>query len=181
MSDAPQYGAFASPEEQRARSGQGEAKYVSDPALVPRDMPPEDVAAPRHPGQREPVTQGRLVDRVVTIALMAFGLYSILGGIRVFTDPYALADALGMRDVVLSDPASIKTVGVVAIVVMLLGWAGTVWLLWRRHTRRKSMWWIALLAGILFTIIGALMVAVPFAMDPAVLEMFATMQGIELP
>jgi hypothetical protein len=43
------------------------------------------------------------------------------------------------------------------------------------------MWWIALIAGVAFTIVGALIVAVPFAMDPAVLEKFAELQGIELP
>lgn len=177
----PQFGAYASSDEQLARSGQAPQRHVSDPALVPRDMPPEDPATPRRPGQREAVGQGTLIDRIVTIAMMAFGLYSIIGGIRVYTDPYALAAAIGMDGLELSDAGALRTAGVVAIVVMLLGWAGTVWLLWRRHTRRKSMWWIALIAGVVFTFVGALIVAVAFAMDPAVLERFASMQGIELP
>lgn len=177
----PQFGAYASSDEQRARSGQEPQKYVSDPALVPRDMPPEDPAATRRPGQREQVSQARLIDRIVTIAMMAFGLYSILGGIRAYTDPYALAAAIGMSDIELSDAGALRTAGIVSIVVMLLGWAGTAWLLWRRHARRKSMWWIALIAGVVFTLIGALIVAVAFAMDPAVLERFASMQGIEVP
>jgi hypothetical protein len=177
----PQFGAYASPEEQRARSGQDAPKHVSDPALVPRDMTPEETVAPRRPGQRDQVSQGALIDRIITVALMAFGLYSILGGIRVYTDPYSLVAAIGMSGIELSDPGALRVAGIVSIVVMLIGWAGTVWILWRRNSRRKTMWWIALIAGVAFTIVGALIVAVPFAMDPAVLEKFAELQGIELP
>lgn len=177
----PQFGAYSSPEEQRARSGQDVPKRVSDPALVPRDMPPEDAAAPKRPGQYEQVSQATVVDRVITVALMAFGLYSVLGALRSYTDPYALLDAIGMSDVELTDPAGLRVAGIVSIVVMLIGWVGTVWILWRRHARRKTMWWIAVIAGIVFTIVGALIVAVPFAMDPAVLQKFAELQGIELP
>jgi len=176
----PQFGAYASSEEQRARTGHDAAKHVSDPALVPRDMPPEDPAGPRRPGQREQVGQATLIDRVITVALMAFGLYSILGGIRVYTDPYALVDAIGMSGIELTDPTALRAAGIASIVVMLLGWVGTAWMLWRRHTRRRTMWWLALIAGIVFTIVGALIVAVPFAMDPAVLDKFADLQGIDL-
>jgi len=177
----PQFGAYSSPEEQRARSGQDAPRRVSDPALVPQEMPPEDVAAPRRPGQHEQVSQARVIDRVITVALMAFGLYSVLGTIRVYTDPYYLVDAVGMKGIELNDPDGLRIAGIVAIVVMLIGWAGTVWLLWRRNARRKTLWWIAVIAGVVFTTIGALIVAVPFAMDPAVLNKFAELQGIELP
>ena len=177
----PQFGAYASPEEQLARSGRAAARQVSDPALIPRDMPPEEPAAQNRPGQRESVSQFTLVDRVLTVALMAFGLYSVVGSFRVYTDPYALVEIIGMTGIELTQAGVIHTAGVISVVVMLLGWTGTVWALWKRGARRKSMWWIAVLAGIVFTVVGALIITIPFAMDPAVLQEFATMQGIELP
>ena len=177
----PKFGAYASNEEQLARINEHMPQPVMDPALIPQDMPPEDPARAARPGSREPVGQLTMVDRVVTVALLAFGLYTVLGSIGTYLDPYSLLDLLGMKGTTLTDPGALKTAGVVSTVLMLLGWAVTVWLVWRRGARRKSMWWIAVIAGIVFTIMGAMIVAVAFAMDPAVLDGFANLQGIELP
>lgn len=172
----PQYGVYASAEEQQVRSGNANAAV--DPALVPRDMPPESGAAPVTRTAHAPQTTGRVMDRVVTIALLAFGLYSIITGIGLYTDPYALLDALRL-DAELSDPDLIQGLGVASIVVMLAGWLATTWFVWRRGAAGKSMWWIALLAGVVFTFIGAMLVAVPLVMDPGVFDAFVAQQGID--
>lgn len=175
----PRYGAYASPEEQAARSGR-EAPVV-DPALVPRDMPPEAPGSPaRRPAAPAPQGRSSLADRIVTILLMAIGLYYVLGSIGLYTDPSALADAMRL-DVELSDYAGQRGAGIAAVVVMLVGWLATVWFLWRRGARGRSMWWIALLAGVVFNFVGTLIVAIPFAMDPNVMQAFMEMQGIEQP
>jgi len=173
----PQYGAYASAAEQQARSGH--ANSAVDPALVPRDMPPESSASSSvRRATEEPQTAGRIMDRVVTIALLAFGLYSIITGIGLYADPYALLDALRL-DADLSDPGLIQGFGVASIVVMFVGWLATTWLVWRRGAAGRSMWWIALLAGVVFTFVGAMLVAVPLVMDPGVFDAFVEQQGIE--
>ncbi|MGO3031866.1 MAG: DUF6264 family protein [Microbacterium gubbeenense] len=171
----PQYGAYASPAEQRARSGQPDPDV--DPALIPRDVPPEWDAAPTRQASGSPATTGRLVDRVVTIALLAFGLYSIITGIGLYTDPDALLGALRL-DADLSDPGLIRGLGMASIIVMLIGWLATTWLVWRRGAAGKSMWWIALIAGVVFTFLGAMLVAVPLAMEPGVSGAVIAQQGL---
>lgn len=168
----PQFGAFATPEEQRVRSGR--AVEPVDPALVPRDMPPG--AEPRAtPGVR----RRGFGDRVATIALLVFGLFMVLDSISAYTDPAALLDALRL-EVELVDYAGQRAAGVVAVVVMLIGWLATTWFVWRRGVAGKSMWWIALIAGVVFTIIGGLIVAIPLVSDPNVFAAFAEMQGVAL-
>lgn len=171
----PQYGAYASAAEQRVRSG--DANSAVDPALVPRDMPPESGSAPASRATHAPQTPARVMDRVVTIALLAFGLYSIITGIGLYADPYALLDALRL-DAELSDPGLIQGLGVASIVVMFVGWLATTWFVWRRGAAGRSMWWIALLAGVVFTFVGAMLVAVPLVMDPGVFDAFVAQQGI---
>lgn len=174
----PQYGAYASSSEQRARSGQPDP--VIDPALIPRDVPPEWDTAPARRADSAPATNGRLIDRVITIALLVFGLYSIITGIGFYTDPDALMDAVRI-DAELSDPGLIRGLGISSIVIMLVGWLATTWFVWRRGTAGKSMWWIALIAGVVFTFVGAMLVAVPLVMDPGVFDAFVEQQGIIVP
>ncbi|WP_221583989.1 DUF6264 family protein [Microbacterium sp. G2-8] len=166
----PQYGQYATPDEQRARGGQTvEPVEPIDPALIPQDTPIE-VAPPRASGPR-------LADRIVTIALLAYGLFNTLSAIPMFTDPTALLDIMGV-DAEVADYAGQRTAGVVAIAVMILGWLATTWLVWRRGSAGKSMWWIALLAGIVFNTIASLMIAIPLVQDPNVFEALMQMQGI---
>ncbi|WP_110589298.1 DUF6264 family protein [Microbacterium suaedae] len=166
----PQFGEYARPEDQAARAGRPVPDI--DPALIPQDGPPES-------GPSKPPKRSRLGDRVVTIALLAFGLYYIVSGIGLYTDPSALLDAMGLDGVEFSDYAAQQTAGVVAVVVVLAGWLATTWFVWRRGAAGKTMWWIALLAGVVFNLVSALIVAVPFSMDPNVLNAILEMQGIE--
>ncbi|WP_197517281.1 DUF6264 family protein [Microbacterium karelineae] len=167
----PQFGEYARPEEQAVRAGHPAPEI--DPALVPQDGPP-DVDPPKRAAPRS-----RLGDRVVTIALLAFGLYNVISGIGLYTDPSALLEAMRIGDVEFADYDALRSAGVAAIVVMMAGWLATTWFVWRRGSAGKSMWWIALLAGIVFSLVGALIVAIPFATDPNVMSAILEMQGID--
>lgn len=173
MSDAggrPQFGEYASSEQQRALSGH--SALASDPALIPRDMPPGVERASPHPPRRTSI-----VDRVVTVALLAFGLFTVLDSIGSYTDPAALIDMLGL-DAELSNYGGQRAAGVAAVAVMLVGWLATTWFVWRRGAAGKSMWWIALTAGVVFTFAGGLIVAIPLVTDPNVFDAFVQMQGL---
>lgn len=162
----PQYGQYATPEDQLSRGGRP-AEPI-DPALIPQDTPVEP--APSRP-------PGRLMaDRIVTIALLAYGLFNTLSAIPMFTDPMALLDIMGV-DAELTDPAGQRSAGVVAITIVIIGWLATTWLVWRRGSAGKTMWWIALLAGVVFNTVASLIVAIPLVQDPNVFDALMQMQG----
>ena len=60
----------------------------------------------------------------------------------------------------------------------MLATAATTWFLWRRGAAGKSMWWIAC-RGVVFTFVGAMLVAVPLVMDPGVYDAFVAQQRLD--
>lgn len=171
----PQYGAYASPDQQRAARGlpPEQAPEPVDPALVPQDTPVDERPA-------APAPRGRIIDRVVTVALLAYGLFNTLGAIPLFTDPSALLGLMQV-DAQLSDYAGARTAGAVSIGVMVVGWLATTWFVWRRGARGKSMWWIALIAGVVFNLIGSAIVAIALVQDPNVLDALMQAQNLAPP
>ncbi|MTE24349.1 DUF6264 family protein [Microbacterium sp. ZXX196] len=170
----PRYGEYASPAEVAARGGVP-AEPI-DPALIPRDAPPAAPAGARPARASAPQGGSRLADRVLTVALLAYGLINTLGAIGMFTDPQQLLDLMQI-DAELADYAGQRMAGVASIVVMLAGWCATTWWVWRRWAAGRSTWWVALVAGIVFTFVGTLIVSVPLIQDPGVLDALLEMQG----
>ena len=75
--DRPQYGEYATPEEQRARIRQPDATLSLDEGVHPGTVP---AAAPQHlaVGETDPGRRGR-IDRIVTFALLALGALLLAG------------------------------------------------------------------------------------------------------
>lgn len=135
-------------------------------------MPPGvEQASPR------PAGRASVVDRVVTVALLAFGLFTVIDSIGSYTDPATLVEMLGL-DAELTNYGGQRAAGIAAVVVMLVGWLATTWFVWRRGAAGKSMWWIALIAGVVFTFAGGLIVAIPLVTDPNVFDAFVQLQGL---
>ena len=67
----------------------------------------------------------------------------------------------------LADPAAGRPWALAAAIVLAVGWLATAYVSWRRLARGKVTWWIPLVAGIVFTVIGGTLVLVPIVMDPA--------------
>ncbi|MGI6877441.1 DUF6264 family protein [Microbacterium sp. gxy059] len=175
----PRFGELATPEEQRQRMGlPAEAPAEpADPALVPQDAPPG--ATPRGAASG-PTPTGVVVDRIVTIAMLAYGIVNTITAIPILTDPAAFFGVIGI-DVVPSDYASHRTAGAVAVGILVVGWMLTTWLAWRRGAKRRSMWWIALLGGVVFTFLSSLVLVVSFLQDPALVDAIMQMQGAVAP
>ena len=81
----PLYGQYATPEEQRARIRQPDATWaletgqsVSPAATPPRQPAPPAGARPPSATTKAAPTRGRLVDRVVTVGLLAYGLFAVV-------------------------------------------------------------------------------------------------------
>jgi len=73
-------------------------------------------------------------------------------------------------DVTLSDPAAGRPFGIAAAVVLAIGWIATALVsLWSLR-RGRLTWWIPLAAGIFFTFVTGVLMAIPLMSDPAVIE-----------
>ena len=168
----PQFGEYATPEEQRARIAQPDASLVYEPAPVIEQAPaaPQTpVAASTAPGQR----RSRPVDRIVTFALLAYGLINVISSFPALVDFTAYAqtmfDLLGV-EATLTDPAAGRPWGIAAALVLAFGWLLTATLSWLSLRRGRLSWWIPLVGGVVFTFASATLVLVPLMSDPAVRE-----------
>lgn len=175
----PQYGEYATPEEQRARIKQPDMTRLletgQDPDALggeaPADSPstaPKPVAAQ----SAAPSTRrGRFTDRVATIALLVYGLVTVVTSIPSMIDYEAyVSTVLGVIgvDAELTDPTAGRPWGIAAALVLAIGWLLTAYLSWRSLARERVTWWIPLVAGIVFTFVASVLLMVPIASDPAV-------------
>lgn len=173
----PQYGEYASPEEQQARIQQPAPQW-QQPVTPTAPVMAETGGTGIHPAQPAPdapsvgaPVRTRLVDRVVTISLLVYGLFNVVTSFPSFLDYGAYAETmfavLGL-DVTLSDPAAGRPYGIAAAIVLALGWIATALVsLWSLR-RGRLTWWIPLAAGILFTFVTGVLMAIPLMSDPAV-------------
>jgi hypothetical protein len=182
----PQYGEYATPEEQRARMrppGPAAQAAAAPPAQSAPPAPtwgasslPGTKPAPK-PGPWPEATPGTRerkphpVDRIVTLALLAYGLINVITSIPSLVDNAAYTETvfklLGVN-ATLSDPAAGKPWGFAAALVMALGWLITAWLSWLSLRRGRLTWWIPLVGGFVFTFVSGVLMLVPLMNDPAV-------------
>ncbi|HEU4808772.1 MAG TPA: DUF6264 family protein, partial [Homoserinimonas sp.] len=132
-----QYGEYASPDEQRRARGHVEPEG-SHPA-TPAAAGAEPASAVRsHP-----------VDRVVTLVLLAFGLFLVLNGIPGYLAmPEVLQgvyDSLGAGTYPAAEVAS--SLGVTALVLQGVIWVATAVLSALAIRRGRLAWWIAVVGG----------------------------------
>lgn len=159
--DRPQYGEYASPEEQRVRAGLPPVEQVpvaSDPVSLQSDVAPP---------------AGRRVGRMITAVLLGIGLVNVLTSIPGFLDLSATFDQtlkmLGLEGS-FSNFAAAKTWGAVAVVVMLAGYAVSVWLSVRRIRRNRSSWWVPLVVFLATMLLVSICLSVPMFGDPAFIQ-----------
>ncbi|MDY0911082.1 DUF6264 family protein [Microbacterium sp. CFBP9034] len=176
----PQYGEYASPEEQQARIRQpdvtwaletGQASPAEAPAVAPTAVAPPLGAAPATPDASARPQRSRAIDRIVTFALLAYGLVNVISAFPAMVDYVAYTDTmfeiLGL-DVELSDPSGGRPWGIAAALVLAFGWLLTALLAWVNLRRGRLSWWIPLVGGIVFTFVAAMLILVPIMNDPAV-------------
>jgi hypothetical protein len=169
----PQYGEYATPEEQRARIRQPDLTRLletgQDPDALKGAAPaaaPSVVATPAG----APMRRGRFADRVITIALLVYGLVNVVTGLPSMIDYGAyvstVLELLGV-DAQLADPAAGRPWGIAAAIVLAIGWLLTAYVSWWNLSRGRITWWIPLVAGIVFTFVSGVLLMVPIVSDPA--------------
>lgn len=158
----PQYGEYATPEEQRARIQRPEVTEALDAGVAPQPEQPVPTAAPA-PATRPGGLRGPLWDRIITGALLAYGLVSTVSTIVQLLDfpRYAesAATILGV-DATYTNLQAGYVWGAAAAFVYGVGWLATTVLTWRRLKRGRIAFWIpiagfvatALIAGVCVTL-----------------------------
>lgn len=170
----PQYGELATPEEQRLAAGLpplGEIPEPLAPVSTPGAEPAGEIPAPlrRHP-----------VDRLVTIALLAYGLFNVI------------ASALSYLDLARVMNESMKILGIegeftnydqgrlwgsIAAVVLVVGWSLTAWAAVRRLRSGRITWWVPLVGAVATMVVVSMCLAVPMFGDPAFMSYVENMGG----
>jgi hypothetical protein len=180
----PQYGEYATPEEQRAHIRQPQASRAIETGQSPDAVAPAAAPTSVSPASVRPAgapSRGRMIDRVVTVALLIYGLLNVtLSAPRMF----ALADGadgyLGLLgfDEPLADTAGARLWGAVAGIVFIAGWLLTAWVSWRMLRRGRITFWVPLVGAVVFSGLAAAFIMVPTLSDPAFLEFARDLAGM---
>ncbi len=166
----PQYGEYATPEQQqeRIRLGGGEPGPVHPPVVERAPVVPAAVPA-AEPGAVPP----RRGDRIVTIALLAYGLYTVVTTVPQLLDYAAFAttwlDMAGI-DAEFTAFAEGRLWGGIGAALFAVGWLLTALLSWRTLSRGRISWWIPLVGALVTTIAVSICLSVPLLSDPAIIE-----------
>lgn len=156
--ERPRFGEYATPDEQRAR--------IREPA--PAAVPPVPVADTEPP---QALPRPRTADRITTLALLVYGLVSVLTTIPSMVDyggfATTLLAALGV-DQALADPAAGRPWGIAAAVVLGGGWLLTAMLSVLALRAGRLSWWIPVVGAVVFNLVSSGLLVVPLMSDPAV-------------
>lgn len=165
-SDRPQYGEYATPEQQRAAAGLPPLDQVT-----PEQVPLAPASAVSEPGRPRPF------DRFLTIVLLAFGVVNVIASVPGFLDLSSSMDltleTLGLEGE-FTNFAAARTWGTAAAAVMITGYMITAWLSIRRLKAQRSAFWVPLVGFVVAMLIVSVCVSVPMLGDPAFLQGLVT-------
>ncbi|MCX7521875.1 DUF6264 family protein [Microbacterium sp. STN6] len=168
----PQYGEYATPDEQRAHTRMPpplEAPAPS-PAPVSDGTRPQD--APAAPAAGHP----RSWDRVLTLALLALGLFNVLSSMSAYLHMDSALSAafaqLGVGDFGAADIAA--PAGVALAVIQPLLWLITAALAVTSLRRGRISFWIPLVGGVVAYIVLVVVLVVVVLNDPAFVSFVQT-------
>ena len=171
----PAYGEYATPEEQRAR--------IQHPGPVSHPAP-----QPTAPGVPLPVAPGRaaaaarvgMADRIITIVLLAYGLYIVVTTAIELSDFSTFAD-MWMKTMGIpgsfTATAQAQAWATAGVIVFAAGWLAAALLSWRAIARGRRAWWIPVVAAVVSWIALAICLTVPLMGDPAVIQWFSDQTG----
>lgn len=117
--------------------------------------------------------RARPIDRLLTVMLLAYGLVTVIMSAISYLDPTSVLDEsmrmLGI-DADFTNYAQAKTWGIVAGVVLIVGWMVTAALSVTRLRARRLTWWVPVVGAVVFTLLAAICLTVPMVGDPAFVE-----------
>lgn len=130
--------------------------------MAPASDEPRSSAVPAHP-----------LDRLVSLGLLAFGLWNVISAVATYLNPSPLMaqmmQMLGISGEFTND-AMAKTWGIAAGAVLIIGWILTAAWTVLRLRRGKIAWWVPLVGGVVFVALASVLLVVPFYSDPAVIS-----------
>lgn len=165
----PQYGEYATPEEQAARIRQPLPEAFQVPPAVPTGPAGWPADAPAERKGPAPATPGRIIDRAVAIALLAYGLLSLASAIPVALDPERLLAPVGL-DAAELGVTTTGVWGILSVLVLAGGWLATAWATWGAHRRGWLLFWIPLAGGLLVNLIAGILLSFPLLANPDVTD-----------
>lgn len=171
-----QYGEYATAEEQQRARGLPEQSAAAVGTDAAHTTPPGETYVPPPRSEPAPSRSAHPVDRIVTLVLLALGLFVWLNGIPGFL---ALADALqavfdqlGAGSYRATEAAA--ALGVAALVVQGIVWALTAASAWFAMSRGRMAWWIPVVGAALYFIASMIIVSVALFADPAFVDSVST-------
>ncbi len=176
----PAYGEYATPEQQRAAMGMP-APEASIPLPAAPVSPRLPVDAPFTPVRPTHATTSaarptRRVDRIITFALLAYGLMTVISSVPQlwhFTDFAQTWMTLAGIDATFTNIAQGDLWGRIGAFVFAAGWVLTAVLSWRAVARARLSWWIPLVGAIVTFLVVTVCLTVPLIGDPAIAGHFA--------
>lgn len=179
---APHYGEYATPEQQRAAirepvespaSEPGRLSASPAPGAQPVQQMPHGVMPTRTASN--PTTSAaqpsRTADRIVTVALLAYGLITVISAVPQLWHfagfAQAWMDLVGI-DATFTNTAQGDVWGRVGAGVFVAGWLLTALSSWRSLARGRLSWWIPLVGAIVSFVIVSVCLTVPLLGDPAI-------------
>ncbi|MGO2519677.1 MAG: DUF6264 family protein [Microbacterium sp.] len=166
----PQYGEFATPEEQRRLAGLPPLDAVINTPAEPVQVAAPD-AAPAKP---------RRWDRIITIALLAYGLINVFtAGMSYLDLPTVMNESMKILGVPgeFTNFEQGKLWGMIAAVLLVIGWVITAWLSVRRLRKGKLTWWLPIVGAAVTMLVVGVCITVPMMGDPAFISYIEGMSG----
>jgi uncharacterized membrane protein YhaH (DUF805 family) len=175
----PQFGEYATPEEQRASiQVPQESAHADEPVPVLASRSAEE--APRPTGGRfvpdstskPAAAAGNSADRIATIALLAIGLFNVLTTVPGLLDlPSTLNAAFERMGLGTFTPTpAASAIGIGLAIFYGLAWLATLAISLRSLRAARLSFWIPLVAGVVVTIVAMICFLVLFFGDPAFME-----------
>lgn len=169
----PQYGEYATPEEQRRLAGLPPLDAVAEEPDATAALPAGSassaapVAVDTAPAA---AANPRRWDRIITIALLAYGMVSVfITGMAYLDLPSLMNDTMKILGVdgEFTNFAQGKLWGTIAAAILVAGWVLTAWISLKRLRTGKLTWWVPLAGAAVTMVIVSICLSVPMMNDPA--------------
>ncbi|MDN3494619.1 DUF6264 family protein [Planococcus sp. APC 4015] len=159
----PEYGEYATPEEQRSRIQQPDVTEALSAGVAPEPAPPAAAASVAH-------RPGSPVNRIVTIGLLAAGAVNVVFSVVSYLD---ILPTIERSMQIMGIPGDFTNVaaaqmwGIVAAVALVIGYALTAIRSLRLLRAGRVSWWVPIVGAVITYVIVSTCLAVPLVNDPA--------------
>ncbi|WIE76372.1 DUF6264 family protein [Curtobacterium sp. MCSS17_007] len=160
--------------ERAARAEPATPSQRSAPGRAPAQRPDGRPAGTALPTSRYGASQ---FDFVVTVGLLAFGLFSVLQSLAVTEVASRVREAFRQQGLQLSDPGALSTAAVVGAISSVVVFALVAWWSLRRLRARKWTFWVPLLGGGVASLISLVAFVLVMFQDPGFVQALLQQSG----